>query len=256
MVKNARHVCARTLPATACMIAFALVSGCATPKPPLSRETFATDPVKVSPDSGVWDSEYGKTDGKSNLSYTFRLVRYADGFGVRATVRDDSVVTDDCRTGSVTCPSWDDDNIQCFFDGDNDRSRDSRAAGGVYYGGEYTLVANGAANSDYSSCPGGFGRDWFGTVARAERPGGGWKIEYDLRFTWRCLGRARDPLPEEDVTFGFNICVHDDDDGGRADRALYWKGNPEMPYRDESMFGTVVLRGERDKEKKHGRKKK
>ena len=72
---------------------------------------------------------------------------------------------------------------------------------------------------------------------------GSWRIHYDLFFTWACLGRRRPPADDEDVTFGFNICVHDDDDGGRNDRALYWKGNPARPYRDESQFGDITLKG-------------
>ena len=128
------------------------------------------------------------------------------------------------------------------------------AEAAVKAGASVTLVANGAANSDCSSCPGGFGREWTGTATRRQRPDGGWDVEYDLRFSWKCLGRARPPRPGEDVKFGFNVCVHDDDDGGRADRALYWKGNPEMPYRDESGFGTVVLKGETET-RKNGRKR-
>ena len=68
-------------------------------------------------------------------------------------------------------------------------------------------------------------------------------LEYDLWFSWKCLGYVNPPDPHKDVTFGFNICVHDDDDGGRADHALYWKGNPVLPYRDESAFGTLTLKG-------------
>ena len=237
-----------------CAAVAALLSGCATQTPRFATVVSSTPVHEVGPANGVWDAEYGKTRDPANLSYSFRLIRYADGIGVRAKVRDDVIVADDCREGCVTCPSWDDDNVQCFFDGDNDGARDSRAGGGAFYGGEYTLVANGAANSDFSSCPRGFGDKWTGTAVRSQRPDGGWDVEYDLRFSWECLGLVRAPRDDEPVAFGFNICVHDDDDGGRADRALYWKGNPEMPYRDESGFGAVVLNG--SGKKKNGRKTK
>ena len=37
------------------------------------------------------------------------------------------------------------------------------------------------------------------------------------------------------------VCIHDDDDGGACDYALYWKGNPKYPFADESAFGEIVL---------------
>ena len=217
--------------------------GCASGGAPTGRELSSTAVIRVTPANGVWDAEYGRTDSEADCSFEFRVVRYEDGIGVKAVVTDDKVVVDDCAAGSVSCPSWDDDNLECFFDGDNDRSPDARVGNGLYYGGEYTLVANGAAQSDYSGHPRSFGRLWRGTVVREDAPGGGSLVRYDIWFSWRCLGRKRPPAPDEDVTFGFNICVHDDDDGGRNDRALYWKGNPARPYRDESAFGTIVLKG-------------
>ena len=208
-------------------------------------EISATQIFEVTPQNGVWDAEYGRTDDPSNCSFAFVVVRYADGIGVKATVCDDRLATDDCSPGSISCPSWDDDNLECFFDGDNDKSLDARVGDGLFYGGEYTLVANGAAQSDFSSRPRGFGESWRGTVAVSQRPEGGFRLDYDLWFSWACIGRRRAPKDGEDVEFGFNACVHDDDDGGRADRALYWKGSPKRPYRDESRFGQVVLEGVR-----------
>ena len=206
-------------------------------------EISSTETFSVSPANGVWDEEYGRTSDPDDCSFSFRVVRYADGIGVKATVYDNNVVTDDCQPGTVTCPSWDDDNLECFFDGDNDKSKDARAGHGLEYGGEFTFVANGAAQSDFSGRPKSFGRDWKGTVSVTRLANGGNRLDYDMWFSWICLGRRVAPAAEEDVTFGFNICIHDDDDGGRNDRALYWKGNPALPYRDESQFGTITLKG-------------
>ncbi len=221
----------------------ALLAGCLGNGERTLHETYSTPVCAVSHTNGVWDAEYGRTAEPGNCSFSFRVVRYTDGFGVKATVLDDVVVADDCKPGSVSCPSWDDDTLQCFFDGDNDKSPDSRAGNGLFYGGEYTLVANGAAQSDFSGHPESFGGLWKGTVDRVDLQDGGVKLYYDLWFAWECIGRRVPPAPDEDVTFGFNICVHDDDDGGRCDRALYWKGTPVMPYRDESTFGTITLKG-------------
>lgn len=223
--------------------AMAALSGCRLPWFGSARELYSTEVFKVGPATGVWDEEYGRTDDPANCSFEFRVLRYRDGIGVKATVYDDKVVADNCPPGSVSCPSWDDDTLQCFFDGNNDRAKDARAGNGLRYGGEFTLVANGAAQSDFSSRPRGFGETWRGTVAVHDLPDGGHRLEYDLWFSWCCIGRRRPPADDEDVTFGFNICVHDDDDGGRNDRALYWKGSSVRPYRDESGFGTITLKG-------------
>ena len=53
------------------------------------------------------------------------------------------------------------------------------------------------------------------------------------------LGAA--PPPGEKVPLKMTVCIHDDDDGGACDYALYWKGNPKYPFADESAFGAIVL---------------
>ncbi len=230
------------LSCTVPVVCLALFSGCARLSFP-SDEVSSTRVFRVTPSTGVWDEEYGRTEDERNCSFEFRVIRRADGIGVKATVRDDEIVTDDCPPGAVSCPSWDDDTFQCFFDGDCDRSPDARQGNGLRDGGEFTLVANGAAQSDFSGRPRGFGRSWRGSVGTARLPEGGFRLDYDLWFSWECLGRRRPPKASEDVTFGFNACVHDDDTGGRADRALYWKGGTRRPYRDESKFGIITLKG-------------
>lgn len=207
----------------------------------------STPRIRVTPQNGVWDDEYASTSDERGCSFEFSLSRYSDGIVVSAVVFDDKLVTDDCRPGAVSCPSWDDDNLEVFFDGNYDKSLDARAGDGLKYGGEFTLVANGAAQSDFSGLPKSFGRAWRGNVRPERQADGSWRIYYDLFFTWACLGRTHAPADDEDLAFGFNICIHDDDDGGRNDYALYWKGNPARPYRDESKFGDIVLKGRKCK---------
>ena len=208
---------------------------------------------EVSPQNGVWDAEYGRTDDPANASFRLRVLRYADGIGVEAIARDDRIVTDNCKPGAIAvhddiygqnaCPSWDDDNLECFFDGDDVKSKKKRQAGVSSGGGEYALVANGAAQSDFSCCPKSFGQKWQGMARIEKYPQGGYTIAYTLWFSWECLGWKVPPQENEDIRFGFNICMHDDDDGGRNDRALFWKGDTLFPYRDESQFGEIVLKG-------------
>ena len=138
---------------------------------------------EVSPQNGVWDAEYGRTDDPANASFRFRILRYVDGIGVEARVRDDRIVTDNCTPGAIAvhddifgknaCPSWDDDNLECFFDGDNVKSKNKRQTGVYSGGGEYALVANGAAQSDFSCCPNSFGQKWQGAAQIAKHPQGG-----------------------------------------------------------------------------------
>lgn len=207
-----------------------------------------TEWFEVTPGNGVWDEEYGRTTDPANCSFRFRLLREATGLVVEAVVRDDVIVTDDCpfsaearRTAS--CKPWDDDTFQCYFDGDLDGAPDIRSREGTVWGGEYILSANGVAMSDHSSCPDGFGQRWGGRAYITRNASDGHVIDYRLWFSWACLGLPRPPNEEDDVTFGFNACVHDDDNGGRADRALYWRGSPAMPYSDESKFQRITLKG-------------
>ena len=225
------------------VFAFACCAGCVSMPFWGPSEISSTETFRVTPANGVWDEEYGRTEDAASCSFDFRVFRLKDGIGVQASVFDDRIVTDDCAPGAITCASWNDDTFQCYFDGDNDKSTDSRVGNGLKYGGEFALVANGAAQSDFSSQPNGFGKTWKGSVTRSARPEGGIRVDYDLWFSWGCLGYRRAPKPTEDITFGFNACIHDDDTGGRADRALYWKGSTFRPYRNESRFGTITLKG-------------
>src|SRR5574344_1381215 len=152
-----------------------------------------TPEYAVTPTGGVWDVEYGRTEDPDDISFRFALARYANGIGVTARVVDDRIVTDDCKPATLTCPSWDDDNLECFFDGDNDKSQDARAGDGLSHGGEFTSVANGAAQSDFSGWPNSFGQMWFGTVTTNALASGSSELVYDMFFTWGCLGRKTAP---------------------------------------------------------------
>lgn len=221
--------------------------GCMHLEPPNQTEFWSSEWTEVTPANGVWDEYYAQTEDANNCSFRFRIMRYADAIGVEAYVRDNSVVVDDCPKGSVSCETWKDDCLEVFFDGDNDRNPNTR---GPDYeqnplpcnaGGEYAIAANGSSQSDYASAKKCFGRLWGGYAkpwfdSSAKRLG----THYKLWFRYECLNRSV-PSLDEAVKFGFTICVHDDDDGGANDLALYWKGNAKIPYADESAFGEIVL---------------
>jgi len=212
----------------------------------LGCELWSSAWTDVTPQNGVWDDYYRRTEDPANCSFRFRVMRYAAAIGVEAFVRDDKVVVDNCPTNSISCETWKDDCLEVFFDGDDDRNPNTR---GLEYetnptpcnaGGEYAVAANGSSQSDYASAKKCFGTLWGGTVGPWSEGGRRVGTHYRLWFRYACLNRQT-PRLDEPVSFGFTICVHDDDDGGANDLALYWKGNPKIPYADESAFGRIVL---------------
>lgn len=227
------------------MTVLAVVSGCLWQRP-ADVELWSSEWTEVTMRNGVKDDYYPREAEAAGCSFRFRLMRYAEAIGVEAYVRDDHIVTDDCRPGQLSCPTWRDDCLEVFFDGDNDRNSNTR---GPDYntdpwpcnaGGEYAVCPNGASQSDYASARKCFGTLWGGDIEPWFEQGRRVGTHYRLWFRYECLKRSV-PRPDEAVRFGFTICIHDDDDGGGNDYALYWKGNPKYPFADESAFGEIVM---------------
>ena len=219
----------------------------------------------VTPENGVVDAGTTAPLGPADLCYGF-LAMYDDtGLTVFVVTFDDDISTDNCKNGSTSCPAWDDDAVEIFLDGEFARLPDSRADHGVHlkHGGEFSLVANGAAMSDFSgypnsfaafgeqgSLPDGFGTAtnalWTGLVEQQDlqlaqpdcppgfAPEGTKETDYVFYCSWAAMGRTNAP-----ERIGFNIGVQDDDGGGRRNHALYWTGNPARPFSDESAFGVL-----------------
>ena len=164
---------------------------------------------------------------------------------METVLRDNDVSTDTCREGSTYCRSWLDDCAEVFIDGEMARLDDSRKEDGkhLWHGGEFVLVANGAAQSRSSAAPEGyitpdraFGGDlpdsnwWTGEAfilpgyGHAER----------IYIPWRSMGHSA--VPER---VGFTISLQDDDNGGERDHTLYWQGNPAKPHLDERAYGVL-----------------
>ena len=222
-----------------------VVTGCLW-QHPNEAELWSSEWTEVTMRNGVRDDYYPREADASGCSFRFRIMRYAEAIGVEAYVRDDHVVVDDCQPGQVSCPTWKDDCLEVFFDGDNDRNPNTRgpdyntAPWPCNAGGEYAIAANGATQSDYASAKKCFGKYWGGIAEPWTMDGRRVGTHYRLWFRYECLNR---PVPrlDEAVRFGFTICIHDDDDGGENDYALYWKGNPKYPFADESAFGEIVM---------------
>jgi hypothetical protein len=202
--------------------------------------TFRT----VTPDTGIPDPATQPIDGPADLSFRFAVAHDAAALYVAVEVTDDAVTADSCEPESVSAPAWDDDAVEVFLDGNHNRAVDSRVPDGseLRYGGEFSLIANGAAMSDYSGYPKTFGTLWSGAtnwdrVQRAEAR----RMVYEFRLPWVVMGRSEAP-----ASIGFTLSVQDDDDGGRRDHALYWAGKLPSPFRDESGFGSIRFGGNQD----------
>lgn len=288
MKKNSRsrfgglwgHNILSTLAAVAVL---ASVGGCATSAPIVHASYAGSGGIAVdqltwtfvTPANGIVDAETTAPSGIGDLCYAFACYWHDDALNVFVLTIDDDVSTDSCKPDATSCPAWDDDAVEVFLDGEHARLPDSRADGGVHlkHGGEFALVANGAANSDYSGYPNSCCRDydankvvlgcatnalWGGTVVRDKKtvddlrevllgysgcPAGFWPEDskahvYSFCFSWAAMGRTNRP-----DRMGFNIGVQDDDAGGRRDHTLYWTGDPKRPYANESAFGTLVFDG-------------
>ena len=202
----------------------------------------------VSVTNGVCDDICASPCGDADLSYHFRCQHDAGGLLVEVVVRDDDVATDTCPPGSIDCRSWLDDCAEVFLDGEMARLDDSRKDNGkhLWHGGEFVLVANGAAQSNSSAAPKGYlppsrafggnlpdGNWWTGEAfvlpgyGHAER----------LYIPWRSMGHASTP-----ARVGFTISLQDDDHGGERDHTLYWTGNPAKPHLDERAYGVLEMR--------------
>ena len=225
--------------------------------------------VFVTPETGVVDAGTTAPLGPSDLCYAFQCsFSEAEGLWVNVVTFDDDVSTDTCRPGSTSCWAWDDDAVEIFLDGEFARLPDSRADKGIHlkHGGEFSLVANGAAMSDFSGYPNSFVQEaplrghatnvfWTGVVIDglpndsndagepvpckalvAFAPDGTKATDYAFFLPWKTMGRTNRP-----DRIGFNVGVQDDDGGGRRNHALYWTGNPARPFSDESAFGILVL---------------
>ena len=212
-------------------------------------EAWSSEWIDVTAENGVRDDAYPLQTDPGRCSFRFRVMRNSDNtIGVEAFVRDDRTVVDDCPEGFTSCRTWRDDCLEVFFDGDGDGNPNTRGPDwndnptSCRAGGEYAIAANGATQSDYASAKKCFGSLWGGFAEPWEEAGRRAGTHYRLWFTWDCLGRSAPP-PGEPVPVRMTVCIHDDDDGGACDYALYWKGNPKYPFADESAFGEIVLGG-------------
>lgn len=195
----------------------------------------------VTPANGVFDLESTETKDPADCSYRFAVCHDEKALYVAVEVYDDMPVLDDTTPGETHARAWCDDAVEVFLDGNHNRAPHSRLKDGLEYafGGEFSLVANGAATSNCTAWPDSFGREdrWQGATSIETSPGKGVILRYEYRLTWNVMGGQVRPGD----TIGFTIGIQDDDDGGNRDHALYWTGFTPHCWKDENGWGDLYL---------------
>jgi hypothetical protein len=193
--------------------------------------------VSVTPQNGVFDGEASKTTDATDLSFRFAVCHDSKALYVAVEVTDDIIVTDSTNPKGIHEPAWDDDAMEIFIDGNFNRASNSRIATGeeLKFGGEFSLIANGGATSQFSGYPRTYGKKkyWQGAVKRVDNH----TVRYEYRLTWRVMGGK----VKSGDTIGFTLAAQDDDDGGRRDHSLYWKARNLHGWQDEAGWGAVYL---------------
>jgi hypothetical protein len=195
----------------------------------------------VTPATGIFDPYPKPTSSPADLSFRFAVCHDDEALYVAVEVTDDIISVDSCPAGSVSCPAWSADAIEVFIDGNHNHAPDAWIKDGSewVFGGEFALVANGAANSNASGYPRTFGHadTWQGATNWKAIQKGEKTARYEFRLAWKVMGakvRSGD-------TIGFDISAQDSDGGGVRHHALYFCGNLPALFRDERGFADLYL---------------
>lgn len=193
--------------------------------------------TSVTPATGTFDAEASSTLDAHDLSFRFALCHDKNALYVAVEVTDDVIVADSTNPQGNQEPAWDDDAIELFIDGNFNRAPNARIESGeeLRFGGEFSLIANGAATSQFSGFPRTFGKAkfWQGVVKRVDSH----TVRYEYRLTWRVMGGKVRPGD----TIGLTLAAQDDDDGAGRDHSLYWKAFSPHGWQNEAGWGAVYL---------------
>ncbi|MFA9389022.1 MAG: sugar-binding protein [Prolixibacteraceae bacterium] len=134
-------------------------------------------------------------------------------------------VTDDLKINDSDA-DWQDDAIEIYIDINNDKLD---GYGLTDY--QYTFAWN---NNTSITANGPTSNFEFKIVDTAN----GYLLE--VKMPWVTLGLAE---AKSNVTLGYDVHVHDDDDGGDRDNKLAWFATEDQSWTNPSLFATVQLTG-------------
>ncbi len=204
-------------------------------KPPIIDGTIGEDEWKpavkteVTPNTGSWD--FGKTE----VSYVFYVMYDENYLYVAARLTDDDIQTDTAPEGSINGQTWKDDSVEIFVDGNHNHAPNAFVAAEYQFGGQFVITAKNAVryeNSGAKSFGDGPDDDYYAVADIKDK--NHWEMEARLKL-------ALFGSPKQGDTVGFNISTNDDDGGGDEEAALFWTGKPPDIYKNEAVWGDLVL---------------
>ncbi|MFA6923363.1 MAG: sugar-binding protein [Bacteroidales bacterium] len=167
---------------------------------------------------------WGTVSSSADISATYKAVWDNTALYLLVNVKDDAFRND---SGTNT---WDDDALEIFIDGNNDKTTGDYDANDH----QYIIRWNDATAYEYHNAtttlnPVGF------TFSQGANTGG---YLMELKITWIAIGVT----PASGKLIGFDMLADDDDDGGAADASMSWFMQPTSSH-ETSSFGTIELSG-------------
>ncbi|MDA3928612.1 MAG: lamin tail domain-containing protein, partial [Prolixibacteraceae bacterium] len=160
----------------------------------------------------------GNEVSESDFSAKFKALWDADNFYLLVEVKDDSYSNDSENS------LWEDDAVEVYFDINNDK-----------------LQINGDDDYQYVFR----WNDEVATTSRGSLENVEFKIKntstgytLEVKFPWITLAQNN---PSKGVEIGFDVQIHDDDDGGSRENKICWYGNSDESWRNPSLFATIKL---------------
>jgi hypothetical protein len=167
---------------------------------------------------------YGTISSSTDLSSDYKAMWDNTALYLLVKVKDDVLKND---SGTNT---WDDDAIEIFIDGNNDKAASYDANDH-----QYILRLNDASVHEYHN--GVTTLNPAGVTFSQGANTGGYLME--IKITWAAIGVT----PSSGKLIGLDIFSDDDDDGGIADGGMSWFTTTPTSSNDPSAFGTIKLDG-------------
>jgi hypothetical protein len=163
----------------------------------------------------------GSATSASDFSAYYKTVWDASGLYVL------TVVTDEAQKNDSQGEVWKDDAIEVYIDIDNNKLS---SYGTTDY--QYTFRWNDQTIHSNNGIVEGI-------QFKISSNSSGYVLE--AKFPWSTLGLT---TPRTGVLLGFDLHVHDDDDGGDRDNKLAWFTTIDQSYLNPSLFATAKLVGD------------
>lgn len=160
----------------------------------------------------------GTTTGSSDFSAYFKTLWDTENLYVLVDVKDDSKVND-------SDADYQDDAIEIYIDIHNDKLSSFGVTDYLYtFAWNSSVINTSGPTTDFQY--------------KIVNTNDGYLLE--VKMPWSTLGLSK---AETKVHLGFDVHVHDDDDGGDRDNKLAWFANVDQSYLNPSLFATASLTG-------------